>query len=146
MEPRDVHSFWGIYSLGDLSSLLAFLITILNGYLISSIKQRIMINVTIVPLRDRLRSDSLELNNSLAYFETSIDEFNQALGICVANVKAVRRRLGIWRGWFSRELLKAANKYDKQRNRNNGREVFNRLAQVIQHLDNLIEERRIIGS
>jgi len=61
-------------------------------------------------------------------------------------VKAVRRRLGIWRGWFSRELLKAANKYDKQRDRSNAREVFNRLAQVIQHLDNLIEERRIIES
>ncbi len=81
MEPRDAHSFWGIYSLGDLSSILAFLITILNAYLITSIKRRIMINVTIVPLRDRLRSDSLELNNSLAYFETSFDEFNQALGI-----------------------------------------------------------------
>ncbi len=142
----DVHAFWEIRSLGDLSSILAFVIAIINSFLIMWIRRNFLINATIRPLLVRLTQNSFSLNQCLAQFDASTDDFTESVGRCEANVQAVRRRLGIRKGWFCRELLRAVKIYHTQRDRNSAREVYNGLQKVIEHLYNLVEERGIIGS
>lgn len=102
-----------------------------------------MLNLTLPPLLQRLQQDSGDLNGYLLLYEASIDSFDEVIGICEANVNAMRRRLGRHRSSFCRGLLKLIVRYRSERSSDTARAVYNALQQVIQELANRVEERRI---
>jgi hypothetical protein len=127
------------------ASIISLLITAINTYLIVRIRAGIVVNLTLEPSLQRLRENSMEMNQYLIYYEVHANRFFETAGMCEANVKAVRRRLGYFKGWFTRDLMRSLRKYRKDRSRQNAQEVYGGLQQVRQHIANLVEERRITG-
>ena len=127
------------------ASITSLLITAVNTYLIIRIRAGIVVNLTLEPSLQRLRENSMEMNRHLGYYEIHANGFFEAAGVCEANVKAVRRRLGYFKGRFTRDLLRSLRRYRKDRSRQNAQEVYAGLQHVCQHIANIVEERRITG-
>jgi hypothetical protein len=131
--------------LADWASVLALLITLYNAYQITSVKSQIILNLTLQSLLERLEENSRQMNGYLMQYAASADSFDEVTGLCHANIRAVKRRLGLRRGWFCRGLLKTIVRYRRWQNIDTARTVYNALQQVIQEVANRIEERRITG-
>jgi hypothetical protein len=110
------------------ASIISLLITAINTYLIVRIRAGIVVNLTLEPSLQRLRENSMEMNQYLIYYEVHANRFFETAGMCEANVKAVRRRLGYFKGWFTRELMRSLRKYRKDRSRQNAQEGLRGLA------------------
>jgi hypothetical protein len=108
------------------ASIASLVISIFNVALIVSLKRRIVANVTLEPLLERLREGSTQMNGYLLLFEAAADDFDATAAICEADVRAVQKRLGVRQGWFCR-----------------ARRVYNHLQKVIREVANRLEERRI---
>jgi hypothetical protein len=127
------------------ASIISLLITLINTYLIIRIRAGIVVNLTLEPSLQRLRENSMEMNRHLGYYEIHANGFFETAGVCEANVRAIRRRLGYLKGRFTGDLLRSLRRYRKDRSRQNAQEVYGGLQHVCQHIANLVEERRIIG-
>jgi hypothetical protein len=55
-----LHSFWAITSVADLSSVLSLGLTVVNAILILSIRRRLLFNATIADLASRHRQEQQE--------------------------------------------------------------------------------------
>ncbi len=130
----------------DWASIAALVVSGINTLLIFALRRRILLNVTLEPLLDRLRENSNRMNGCLLLFDASIDTFDEVIAICEANVRALRRRLGLRRSWFCRDLIKAFGAYGDNRSYDAARRVFNHLQRVVQEVANRVEERRITAS
>ena len=126
------------------ASVISLAITLLNTYLILRIKSGIVVNLTLEPMLLRLTENSADMNRHLSYYEVG-NQFFEVAGVCEANVKAIRRRLGYVRGRFLSDLLRSMRTFRRDRSRINAQEVYACLQQVRQHLANMLEEKRIIG-
>jgi hypothetical protein len=104
-----------------------------------------LINLTLSPLLDRLRGNSTEMNRFLVRYETSMHDLDGVIGICEANVRAVKRRLGVHHGRFCNDLLALMGAYRKQKSVVIARRVYDALQRVIQEIANRVEEIRITG-
>jgi hypothetical protein len=134
--------------LADISSwasILSLVLTFVNTYLIIRIRAGIVVNLTLEPILDRLRKNSSEMNQSLSYYDIHSTKFFEAVGICEANVRTVRRRLGYFRGRFCADLLWSIRQYKSNRTQENAQEVYSRRQYVCQQIANMAEERRITG-
>jgi hypothetical protein len=129
----------------DWASVISLGVTVVNTYLIIRIRQGIVLNLTLEPILSRLRDNSENLNRHLSYYELHSASFLEVVGVCEANIKAIRRRLGYFRGWFLRDVLRSMRKYQKYRTQPNAQEVYTSLLHVCQDLANMLEERRITG-
>jgi hypothetical protein len=129
----------------DWASIISLGVTLLNTYLIIRVRQGIVLNLTLEPILSRSRDNSEIMNRHLSYYELHSANFLEVVGVCEANIKAIRRRLGYFRGWFLRDLLKSMGKYRKDRTQPNAQEVYSSLLHVCQDLANMLEERRITG-
>ena len=127
------------------ASVLSLALTLLNTYLILRIKAGIVVNLTLEPMLVRLTENSTEMNQHLSYYDVSDQRFFEVAGVCEADVRAMRRRLGYIRAWFLRDLLRSMRTFRRDRSRTNAQEVYASLQQVRQHLANLLEEKRITG-
>ncbi|HVC50825.1 MAG TPA: hypothetical protein VND87_02265 [Stellaceae bacterium] len=127
------------------ASLVSLALTLVNTILILRIKSGIVVNLTLEPLFDRLRQRSGEMNQFLAYYEVNGARFFEVAGICEADIRALRRRLGYVRSRFLRSHVHAARKFRRDRSAANAQEVYASLQQVRQHIANMLEERRITG-
>jgi hypothetical protein len=58
----------------------------------------IVVNLTLEPSLQRLRENSMDMNQYLSYYEIHANGFFETAGMCEANIKAVRRRLGYFKG------------------------------------------------
>jgi hypothetical protein len=130
----------------DWASIAALAISVLNATLIFSLKRRIVVNLTLEPLLERLREGSTQMNGYLLLFDASADAFDETAAIWEANVRAVQRRPGIRHGWFCRDLLKSLRVYRNRRSYDAARRVYNHLQKVIREVANRLEERRITAS
>jgi hypothetical protein len=99
----------------DWASIIALLVTAYNAYQITTIKRRMLVNLTLEPLLDRLRENSTEMNRLLLPGSRPEYEYDTVLGICEANVGAVKRRLGSQRGQFCNRLLAAVVRHREQK-------------------------------
>jgi hypothetical protein len=131
--------------LADWASVISLGITLFNTYLIIRIRQGIVLNLTLEPMLSRLRENSADMNRYLSYYESHAAKFLDVAGVCEADIRAIRRRLGYIRGWFLRDLLKSVHKYKRDRTQPNAQEIYSSLLHVRQRLANMLEERRIIG-
>jgi hypothetical protein len=127
------------------ASIFSLVLTFVNTYLILRIRAGIVINLTLEPILARLRERSVEMNQHLAYYDVSNHRFLEVAGVCEADVRAMRRRLGYIKGWFLRDLLRSMRTLRKDRSQTNAQEVYASLQQVRQHLANMLEEKRITG-
>jgi hypothetical protein len=127
------------------ASVISLVLTFVNTYLILRIKAGIVVNLTLEPMLSRLTDNSADMNQHLSYYNLSNQQFVEVAGVCEANVRAIRRRLGYVRGRFLRALLRSIRLYRRDRSRTNAQEIYVCLQQVRQHLANLLEERRITG-
>jgi hypothetical protein len=134
-----------ILDLRELASLISLGVTLLNTYLLVRVRQGIVLNLTLEPILLRLRKNSEQMNGYLSYYEFQSIRFFEVVGICEADIRATRRRLGPMRGWFLRDLLKSMRKYKKDRTQPNAQEVYVCLLHTSQGLANMLEERRITG-
>lgn len=100
--------------IADLASILALLVTAFNAFQIRNIKRRMVINLTLQTLLERLRDNSREMNRTLMVYETAKSDFDGVIGVCEANVRAVRRRLGVRRSRFCKQLLNRISAYGGQ--------------------------------
>lgn len=132
--------FWA-----DLASVASLIIALFNAYQITTVKRRIVVNLTLGPLIDRLRDNSSEMNRSLSNYVASVDRFDEAVGLCEVHARTAERRLGGRRCRFCKELLRLVATYRREKNDGNAHKVYNALQQVIQEIANLMEEMRIIG-
>ena len=128
------------------ASIVSLLISAYNAIQITSVRRNILLNVTLPLLLERLRENSKVINGHLLIFDGSADGFEEVIGLCEANVRAVRRRLGYFRGWFCRRMLKAIVRHRRRRSVDSARSVYNALQQLIQEVANRAEERRITGT
>jgi hypothetical protein len=136
----------GLMSTSDVAnwaSIASLVISIFNVALIVSLKRRIVANVTLEPLLERLREGSTQMNGYLLLFEAAADDFDATAAICEADVRAVQKRLGVRQGWFCRDLLKSLRVYRNHRSYDAARRVYNHLQKVIREVANRLEERRI---
>ena len=129
----------------EWASIASLALTFLNTYLIFRIKGGIIVNLTLEPMLMRLRENSSIMNQSLAYYDAIDPRFFEIAGVCEANVKAVRRRLGFLRGWFVTDLLRSIRIFRRDRSIQNAEIVYANLQQVCQHIANMLEEKRISG-
>jgi hypothetical protein len=127
------------------ASMISLVLTLINTYLILRIKTGIVVNLTLEPILVRLRDNSAAMNQHLSYYHINDHRFFEVAGVCEADVKAMRRRLGYIRGWFLRDLLRSIRTFRRDRSRTNAQEVYASLQQVCQHLANILEEKRITG-
>jgi hypothetical protein len=110
-----------------------------------TVKRRVLINLTLAPLLDRLRGNSSEMNRFLLRHEASMHDLDGVIGICEANVRAVKRRLGVHRGRFCNDLLVLMVAYRRQKSVSMAGRVYDALQRVIQEIANRVEEIRIMG-
>jgi hypothetical protein len=129
----------------DWASIIALLVTAYNAYQITAIKRRMLVNLTLKPLLDRLRENSTDMNRLLLPGSRPEYEYDAVLGICEANVGAVKRRLGRQRGRFCNRLQAAIVRYREQKSDRAALSVYAALQQVIQEVANRVEEMRITG-
>lgn len=129
----------------DWASILALLVTAFNAFQIRNIKRRMVINLTLEALLERLQNNSREMNRFLSVYETAKSDFDGVIGVCEANVRAVRRRLGARRSRFCKQLLNRISAYGRQQRKATARAVYDTLQQVIQEIANRVEEIRIAG-
>jgi hypothetical protein len=129
----------------DWASVISLGVTLLNTYLIIRVRQGIVLNLTLEPILSRLRDNSENMNRYLSYYEIYSVRFLEVAGLCEANIKALRRRLWFFRGWFLRDVLRSIRKYRKDRTQPNAQEVYSSLLHVCQDIANMLEERRITG-
>jgi hypothetical protein len=129
----------------DWASVASLCLTLLNTYLIIRIRQGIVLNLTLEPILSRLTQNSGKMNQCLTYYEANSAKFVEVVGICEANVRATRRRLGYVRGWLLRDLLTSMRKYKNNRSQQNAQEVYGQLQKVRQGIANMLGERRITG-
>lgn len=127
------------------ASILSLVLTLINTYLILRVKAGIVVNLTLEPMLSRLGGNSANLNECLFDFDSNAQRFSEVAGVCEANAKAIRRRLGYVRGLFLRDLLRALRRFKAHRSEKTAQEVYIRLLQVRQHLENMLEEKRITG-
>jgi hypothetical protein len=118
----------------DWASVISLGVTVVNTYLIIRIRQGIVLNLTLEPILSRLRDNSESMNRHLSYYELHSASFLEVVGVCEANIKAIRRRLGYFRGWFLRDVLRSMRKYQKYRTQPNAQEVYTSLLHVCQDL------------
>ena len=130
----------------DWVSIIALLISIFNTLLIFSVKRRIMLNVTLEPLLQRLRDNSQIINDYLLSQTEITIGLNEVVWRCEAEAKAIQRRFGFYRARFCRRLLQSIAHYRRHGGVSAARVVYDNLQQVIQDLANRIEELRIMGS
>jgi hypothetical protein len=134
--------------LADLSSwasIISLVLTLVNTYLIVRIRAGIVVNLTLDPILERLRQNSLQMNQCLFYYDIQTAKFFETVGVCEANVRTLRRRLGYVRGRFCADLLRSIGQYKSDRTQDNAQEVYGRLQYVCQHIENMAEEKRITG-
>src|SRR5271154_5824894 len=109
------------------------------------VRAAIVVNVTLEPILMRLADNSAVMNRLLSYYGANIQQFVEVAGICEANVRTMRRRLGYVRGRFLREILRSLRAFKRDRTQINAQEVYACLQQVRQHIANMLEEKRITG-
>jgi hypothetical protein len=105
------------------ASVISLAVTLLNTYLILRIKAGIVVNLTLEPMLLRLTENSADMNQHLSYYEVG-NQFFEVAGVCEANVKAIRRRLGYVRGRFLHDLLRSMRTFRSDRSRINAQEVY----------------------
>src|SRR5439155_26506284 len=106
---------WNIGVLADWASISALLIALYNAYQITRVRGQIVLNLTLSSLLGRLQDNSQRMNESLLLQHASSDSFDEIVEICEANVRAVRRRLGLRRGRFCLMLLSSIAAYRRRR-------------------------------
>jgi hypothetical protein len=130
--------------IADWASIVALLISGFNTLLIFSVKRRIVLNVTLEPMLARLTENSARMNGYLLGV-ISADVVNETIGLCEAEVRAIRRRFGGYRARFCRRLRRSMSHYRRRPDVDTARDVYNDLQQVIQEIANRAEEMRITG-
>src|SRR6185437_7492022 len=103
-------SYWSSWA-----SLISLAVAAWNTYLILRIKAGIVLNVTLEPMLIRLKENSAELNRQLMYYEVNHHRFSEVAGICEADVKALRRRLGFIKSRFVRGPLRSMRTFRRDR-------------------------------
>lgn len=134
------------WSLPDWASIAGFFIVIFNAWQITRLKRRIVLSLTLDSLLRRLQTDSMDLNECLQLYRASIDRFDATVEVCKANVSTLCRRLGLRNGWFCLRVLRAIRVYQRGRDEEAARSVYNRLQGVVQEVANRVEEVRISGA
>jgi pantothenate kinase-related protein Tda10 len=134
------------WRLPDWASVLGLLIVIFNGWQITRVKQRIVLNLTLNILLQNLRDNSEDMNECLQAYGVSIDRFDATVEACEANVRTARRRLGLQRSRFCSPVLRSMRAYHRERTEDFARQVYNRLQGVVQEVANRADEVRISGS
>jgi hypothetical protein len=133
-------AYWSAWA-----GMVSLVLTFVNTYLILRVKAGIVVNLTLEPMLNRLSENSANLNECLFDFDPNAQRFSEVAGVCEANAKAIRRRLGYVRSLFLRDFLRALRRFKARRSRENAQEVYAYLQQVRQHIANMIEEKRITG-
>lgn len=129
----------------DLASLASLVISVLNAYWILSIRRRILSNVALDGPLGRLRENSRYMNGSLLRYDASADSFDEVVGLCEADTRAIKRRLSFPRSRIGNRLLRSIAHYKARKSQDTAQGVYNDLQQLIQELANHIEEIRIMG-
>src|SRR6266851_3380043 len=99
------------WRLPDWASILGFLIVIFNAWQITRVKNRIILNLTLDTLLQKLRENSEKLNECLQIYAASTERFDETIEVCGANVRTLRRRLGAQRSWFCSPVLRSMRLY-----------------------------------
>ena len=133
------------WSLPDWASIASLLIVIYTAIQIRNVKRNMMVSLTVSEILIRLRHYSGRLNGFLMTYSVCVDDFDEVVGLCHADVLAVRRRFGFHRSRFCRDLLRSIKLYHATKSAEAGRAVYNALQQVVQEIANRVEERRIMG-
>lgn len=127
------------------ASIVSPVLTFVNTYLIIRIRAGIVVNLTLEPILERLRQNSSQMNQSLSYYDMQSVKFFESVGVCEANVRTLRHRLGYVQGRFCADLLRSIRQYKSDRTQDNAQEIYSRLQYVCQHRENMAEEKRITG-
>ena len=130
----------------DWASVAALLISAFNALQITSVRRRIILNVTLPTLLTRLRENSSRMNLYLISYLASGESFYEVIGPCEANVRALKRRIGFRQARICAGMLLSFKRYRRDKSVGNARDVYNELQQLIQEVANRLEEQRITGA
>ncbi|HVH78184.1 MAG TPA: hypothetical protein VM782_02240 [Stellaceae bacterium] len=135
-----------ISQVADWASIVALLVSAFNALQITIVKRRIILNVTLPDLLARLAENSRSMNLYLIAFSATNDSFDEVTGLCEANVRALKRRLGFGQGRICAGMLLSIRRYRRNRSASSARDLYNDLQQLIQEIANRLEEQRILGA
>jgi hypothetical protein len=131
--------------LADWASIFALLISAFNAFQITTVKRRMMLNVTLNPLLNRLMENSRDMNRCLLNYQATIADIDKVIGICEADARALKRRFGLRHGRFCKNLLDMLIAYRRDRSEDSARAVYNSLQAVIREVAHRAEEMRVTG-
>jgi hypothetical protein len=132
--------------LADAASIISLLLVIYNAFQITAVKRRIVLNVTLDPLLNRLQEGSREMNYCLLNYQATVADLDVVMSMCEADVRALIRRFGVRRGGFCKSFLTILFAYRRRKSEDGARAVYAALQRVIREASNRAEELRITGS